>query len=743
MSLKLKSFVNPYDYANPVNEEKYFIGRGSEKSDIVYYLGHARSTRKPIHLALIGPRASGKTSLLNIVGIEAKRRDFCVVRVNLNEGDVSSELYFFKKLFRAILNAAFFDGAFGGKAGEIFKAFNDLVATGNCEDVSVIPFIFPVQSARAVTGDFFVADDLIEEDLISIYKELGKPIVILMDECDTLRANRVIVEKVRNIFMNMQGYMLVLAATENFFPVMDEVFSPIMRQFKKIEVGPFKDTDDVVDCVKGPLRQIGLGYKQIRDLVSSSFISDIDILSARRPYEIQLICHTVFKRCQMGVATKFTLDLKTLENIQAQLASGADLEARGIIKSARSLTRKNFALLDAVTGCKDNICLGDLYRIEYLYNGTNHWSQSDFARSFHELVSLGLISEESGGVKFSGDDFDRLFIKYIAKQKSAVVYSSPVVFEALIYRKCVQYLSRFSGAKALSAIQISDDMDDIENLIKFISGDMGKEGSEEIKLSPFAENFLCAIMSFKEGVAISLYEICVSSNIGSSQFWFLWTSPEKASETMKFEGALDGLKSRGSDMEINVRLRSWNILVPSQSDVVGKIEAIDNDQLKARVSFYLMAMIPKIYVDDCNKEKARAFAESALRLSCDFVSPYANNIGYMCMIQRKYEEAEKWFMGGLEYSDDTEVQLIHYNLGVLYLMQEKAESAASHFRAARDTLFPDDASCIVRVTLDDADEIEFTETSDPPALRVLALEALDVMQRKFGSSLVPESCALI
>jgi hypothetical protein len=45
--------VNPYDFANPVTDERFFAGRTSELDDIVYYLKHASSAHNPINLALL------------------------------------------------------------------------------------------------------------------------------------------------------------------------------------------------------------------------------------------------------------------------------------------------------------------------------------------------------------------------------------------------------------------------------------------------------------------------------------------------------------------------------------------------------------------------------------------------------------------------------------------------------------------------------------------------------------------
>ena len=81
---------NPYDFANPVSDEYLFVGREEEMEEISYYLDHAKEMR-PIHIALLGPRASGKTSFLNMAEKDAAKMGFYTVRVNLDEDDAKNQ----------------------------------------------------------------------------------------------------------------------------------------------------------------------------------------------------------------------------------------------------------------------------------------------------------------------------------------------------------------------------------------------------------------------------------------------------------------------------------------------------------------------------------------------------------------------------------------------------------------------------------------------------------------------------
>jgi hypothetical protein len=52
--------------------------------------------------------------------------------------------------------------------------------------------------------------------------------------------------------------MLVLSGTRALFPLIDDVFSPIIRQFKKINVGSFEATEETENCIRAAITSVGI-----------------------------------------------------------------------------------------------------------------------------------------------------------------------------------------------------------------------------------------------------------------------------------------------------------------------------------------------------------------------------------------------------------------------------------------------------------------------------------------------------
>src|SRR5213594_4344707 len=95
---------NPFDFTHPVKDPSYFAGRAEELKDIEYYLELSKSKRPQfVHLALIGARSAGKSSLLNMISNMANRRGFLPVKISLNNELVENDALFYKEVLDSIL----------------------------------------------------------------------------------------------------------------------------------------------------------------------------------------------------------------------------------------------------------------------------------------------------------------------------------------------------------------------------------------------------------------------------------------------------------------------------------------------------------------------------------------------------------------------------------------------------------------------------------------------------------------
>ena len=435
--MEVNCLSNPYDFANPVIKQEFFVGREEERKEIEYYLDHAAGPQRPINLAILGERAAGKTSLLNFIEFKAKERKLCVVRVDLDEGDSATQLPFFFKIFDSICSEVFRIGAFGGINGKTYDTYRDIVdAFVIPENKTFCPFIFPIQYAKAMKAgnpNDRLSDNIFKEDLKVIREEIKTPIVLMFDEGDVLSQSRVHLEKIRNIFMAVPGYMLVIAGTPNLFPLIDKIFSPIVRQFKKINIGPFTEEEETEACIKKPLENLEIGSsKKIFDSKNWLNVKDIHDLSGGRPYEIQLICHFLFRRFQDGQSKTMVLDLEVIEDVRKELASAQDLSRRPIISAIQNLENSDLSILGRLLSCNKHATIDQIHFAEYVFYPKNSLTKTALFEKLKFFEKLNIIAIENGVIKFLGDDFDRIYCKYWAKKYGVLLNISSMPYEILI-----------------------------------------------------------------------------------------------------------------------------------------------------------------------------------------------------------------------------------------------------------------------------------------------------------------------
>jgi len=415
------NYTNPYDFGKPVREPSLFAGRQKELKEIDYYLELSRSDRPIYHnLALMGPRSVGKTSLLNMIEYTAKKKGMLAVKLSLDEEISTNEVQFFKEIFDNLVTKGAEKGMYGGIRGRTYKLFRK---TLDLLDVDAgIPFLFGtayigLKKGRKTT----LSQQVLIHDLSKMYREAKKndisTIVLLFDECDLLSQNKALLQKLRNVFSDLDGYILVFCGTEKMFPDMSEVFSPIPRIFKRIDVGNFRAVEATKDCILKPL------IKEERKLVNQSSIAEIHQISNGNPYEVQLLSHFMYRQFKDHDAPNIALNVEVLDNVLNELDRLRTREHHEVANRIRRLIHPDslktvLATLEfpdttieqlsrfLVLSELDSVDLGDISsKVGY------------FKLIISDLVSSIIKKDDQDCLFFAGDSFDVLYLKHFAISK--------------------------------------------------------------------------------------------------------------------------------------------------------------------------------------------------------------------------------------------------------------------------------------------------------------------------------------
>lgn len=679
--MDFSEYGNPYDFSNPVLDEQLFIGREKELEDIRYYLDHAKKTGRAINIALLGPRASGKTSLLNMTEKEAKKRELITVRLNLDEGVVENELRFFFKIFDAVFSAACGKGAYCGKDGETSNRYLEMICTFTVpQDKTFCPLNFPIRYAMAMRQNnerMPVPDTMFTDDLQAIYNEVKVPFVLLFDECNVLSDKRILLEKTRNIFMNLNGFMLVFAGTPELFPTMDEVFSPIIRQFKKINIGSFSKVEDSWKCVTRPLESIGIDPSNIIHPETNSNREEIHQIAGGKPYEIQLICHIMFRRVAMKQAKEMRLDLDTIEELLAELESSQDLTNRPKIKKIKQLKDRDLVSLNRLCVCNGEATLDQLWTLSYILKGDKAPQKQKLVSRLECLVKDDLIECDSNGIlRFRGDEFERIFAKYLSRKRKLPLdfpeFSLEGYWHHLLHGICLNK----------SFVEVSNWMVETESNIDVceITNKMSVEENFFLRGHPFLVELYELMFDYRGFQTIPIMEIGVNLGWLNVSTFFYAPDPNNSDSVKRLAPDLDEMTERARSLGYQVDVRLKEITVIPTENLASKIEKLTSESIRNVFGLIHETKMVSSYIEENDLEKALFHAEVAIRYHYEMNADVLNNVGYILLRANKLDKAKQFFERAIATSkSELEQALPTYNSGILEAMAGNYAVASHHF----------------------------------------------------------------
>lgn len=249
--------ANPYR-RSPIKRREDLAGRAREVKAIRYYLSLTAAGQSP-HLAMIGRRGVGKTSLLNAAESIARDLKLLPVRLDMNEQKARSPGRFWHDLYQTLTLAMTKAGCWGGINGTIYAELLKMLHSrqpGSLEKAVIqIPYVFSCHQGDI--DSFECPDALVVHDFEACLKELEskgvKGLALLIDEADCLGKNVPLLQMFRNIFQIVERCSLLLAGTDAVFPAISEVFSPIPRQFHRIDIKPFARWSGTLELVLHPI----------------------------------------------------------------------------------------------------------------------------------------------------------------------------------------------------------------------------------------------------------------------------------------------------------------------------------------------------------------------------------------------------------------------------------------------------------------------------------------------------------
>ncbi|WP_051653780.1 glycosyltransferase [Kitasatospora cheerisanensis] len=670
---------NPYDYRNPVRDDAVFAGRGEELAVLGYELDQACVDRPSVCVVLHGPRAAGKTSLLNATERLAAARKFTTVRVELNDTD-REPADFFRKLYEEIVAVVAAEAAEAAEAAgtaPVGTAAVRRVMAGAAGAEAVAPLEFP--EAVALTGPGGrVPEAALRADLAHFVGLLGHPIVLLVDEAQVIAEDARVLSILRFLTSRVHGLVLVLAGTSGLIEQITEVHSPILRQFREIEVRRFVEWEDIQNCMLLPLRSVGLHSHTSGDVVAA-----LTHLTDGNPYEIQLYCHEMFAQWQHGITDGMELSPKVIEGIRSRMESGRrDVLDRPLIRAVRSLERTDLIAFNVLSSALDHATADDAW-FAYCMTGPPEITRADFDRTRKTLIADGVLAnQEILGFAIETELFDeiyaRLWTASTLGSASGTPFTSRNPVHALMVDRLHHLLKGFAGGPlrvfptccpGMAARHLDQVFDALRTL-----PDGGPDASPRIELLHHA------VLQAGEPANLDLTTVTCTFGSHRVERWLYSADTDDIvlADRPDFRAAAEQIAALGGRLTAHrsrIPLETW----PADDwfdKATGPTRALlGESRLDASYSAY-----------DAGDLRA---ALTHLKSSFDLTPGWeqANNLTYISLVAGLAGDARGWAGHAVELaSSPQERSLSHYNAAMAELLDENRTVAAAQLARAAEVL---------------------------------------------------------
>jgi tetratricopeptide (TPR) repeat protein len=532
--------------------------------------------------------------------------------------------------------------------------------------------------------------------------------------------------------------MLIMTGTPNLFPVMDEVFSPIVRQFMKIDVGEFKDTEDTENCIRRPLEKAGIRPDDIFDFETYEDIQEIHELSGGRPYEIQLICHVLFRRVQSRQAVKMKLDLGVLEYVRKQLEISRDITVRPILTRIRSLEKPQLSALHLLCACDGRATFEQIWSIEYILNDEKRWTKDALKRELKYFIDSGILEgeariEELGFrtrpaqdvIKFAGDDFDKIYTKYFAREREVPLIFRDFPLEAHWYLALKSFLGE--EIKDLDSIveffPPSDDVDSVDSIaIRMASEDSGEDLFAEG--SGFISDIYFLMLTYRERETIPIVRIRLILPWLKIQSWHYVEKPNNTEPVDACLHIIQSLKGRVNEVGGDLIVEKKELRVVPVEVLAQKIKITGNERFRDMVAVGHVVKMSTEYAREANINEALFHANLSYRYNpAPEEHVMSNNLGYLFMAVGDLDKARELMERALDIcGEPEECALSNYNLGVLEAKGGDFPSALSKIelcieQAKSVEKQKREMDCLFVIRIVNA-KLEFEEVKNPDILEV-------------------------
>lgn len=394
--------ANPYKHNAPIKNKEYFFGRNDIIENIEYDIKQSTTSAPQfVNIGITGKEGVGKTSLSYIIEGIAEENNISTVRIDLDEGLVDTASQIFQRIYQECSEEV---------GGDIEEGYINAIS-GKLKEVEINAKFLRILFSDNESTD--LPESIVQKAFRNIYDDLDSPaILITLDNAQYLSENSVALQKLKNVFSDLAGYILCLSGTEETFDKITSAFSPVARMFNKYEIGKFKKFETTKKSILEPLSG------DDKEKIDRKTIEEIHSITGGSPYEINLISYYMYKCHEMNDLEEIHLTSSVIDEVVENMEEWVRPVDNSLLNTVSNLDKLDLTVLVS------SLELGEIDKGSVVqYTCLNTYEQGatnineqmgDIEESIEKLCEEDLLNEQNNILSFTGGIYSATYIKYNA-----------------------------------------------------------------------------------------------------------------------------------------------------------------------------------------------------------------------------------------------------------------------------------------------------------------------------------------
>ena len=303
------------------------------------------------------------------------------------------------------------------------------------------------------------------------------------------------------------------------------------------------------------------------------------------------------------------------------------------------------------------------------------------------FIDLGILSESAGSISFTGDDFDKIYWKYYARNYRIAPPTREVPYDIWLFSRLTTFLQmRANGISPLGPVTVGlsahrDVQGVMQQLLSTADEDLNPFGQSPDLAEPL---YWCCI-DLQDADLLHLAVIRINAPQNTYEVWYRWVADDEAAAISPeaFGTIVDEVASRASVIGGGVSLEVHSFPVAPRTQLIEKLQRADNQYLKERIAGEHDVRAGVTYVT--NGDIAGALLDAEMAVTYQSSQRHLNNLGYLKIAKGDLRSARLHLEQAVAEDGDAQSvcpSLARYNLGIVDAMEQRTTDAVTNFDAA-------------------------------------------------------------